>query len=134
MIKKLKLAGILFGIINLININAQNIQNNKNTNLDEEKIEKISQIIYIIEGKNQTKWPYGVKIKFKGNRLQRESSAREYCKKLVIQHYNEWVKLETKKPFWSYLASKYCTNEHPIDLKHWCKNYVFYAKKMDILF
>jgi hypothetical protein len=66
---------------------------------------KLADAIYIVEGGNYTKYPYGVKsIATKGNRAK----ARRICINTIRNTYKRWIAENKPYNFLDYLADRYC--------------------------
>lgn len=86
---------------------------------------KIANIIYIIEGGDKTKYPYGIKsIDTGGNK----EKARRICLNTIKNNYIRWQKAglvnnNKKIDYLDFLADRYCPpSDDPIGNKNWKKN------------
>jgi hypothetical protein len=105
--------------------------------LTEDRLETIVEIIWKIEGKNKTKYLYGIKsVKIKGNTYkERKNHAKSLCKETVINNYNRWIKEANSEPFYKYLGSRYCPKEDSIEgYNNWIRNFKYFAKREGVLF
>lgn len=99
--------------------------------LPESEVNKIADAIFIIEGGNKTKYPYGIiSIDTKGNK----EYARRICKNTIRNNSLRFNKLapENKKKYHCYLdflADRYCSPE--VDKRgnqNWKKNIHYFLK------
>ena len=68
-------------------------------------VNKLADAIYVIEGGNKTKYPYGiVSIDTKGNRAK----ARKICINTIQNTYKRWIAANKPIDFLDYLANRYC--------------------------
>jgi hypothetical protein len=119
---------ILFyvGIYYYFCISANANINFNNPNLSTQEINKIVDIIYIIEGSDKTKYPYGIKSISTRNK----EHARQICYNTVRNNYVRWKSSSSEKDFITFLGDRYCPKE--ADKKgneHWIKNLKYYLSK-----
>ncbi len=96
--------------------------------LPEAEANKIVDAIYVIEGGNNTKYPYGIRsIPIKGNTAEEKKAyARRICLNTVQNNHDRWIKAGQKGEFLVYLANRYCpvgaTNDPAGLNNNWLKN------------
>ncbi len=82
--------------------------------------------IYMAEGGNKTKHPYGILAKYK------HTTPLQACRNTVRHKYSQWVKEGRKGAFVAYLGAKYCpvgcSNDNGTN-KNWIKNVNYWLKK-----
>ena len=86
---------------------------------------KIVNAIYIVEGGEKAKVPYGIL----SVKVRNKEHARQICLNTVNNTYVRWVNSGQKGSFIEYLACRYCPpSSDPIGHKNWVKNMKFYLK------
>lgn len=91
-----------------------------NAALPDVQANKLANAIYVVEGGNKTKHPYGIKsVKTGGNKLK----ARRICIRTIQNTHNKWLKENKPNNFLDYLANKYCpVASDEIGNLHWRRN------------
>lgn len=95
-----------------------------------EKANKMADFIYIIEGKDKTKYPYGVKsIKTDGNK----EKARRITLNSINNSYKRWEKTNKQGNFIDFFADRWCPpSADKQGNLNWIKNMNYYLKKENI--
>lgn len=116
---------LIFSLIILNNqyLSAQTL-NNKNSNqfskINEDYLNKVVSAIYVIEGGNKTKYPFGIKsINTGGDYIK----AKKICENTVKNNYIRWQKAGSKGNYLDFLADRYCPpSADPQGNINWKKN------------
>ncbi|MDO8611121.1 MAG: hypothetical protein Q7R95_11400 [bacterium] len=89
--------------------------------------DKIVKSIYIIEGKNKTKYPFGIKsIETNGN----YEKSKRICEKTVENNWIRWQKLGKTNDFIEFLGNRYCPQSADKQGNiNWIKNLKYYLNK-----
>ena len=101
--------------------------NNKNNKkvINEYSKEDICKAIYIIEGGDKTKYPYGIKSVF----CEGKEDCKQVCYNTIINNKGRYLDYgyKTHKTYLEFLASRYCPEG---DLcKNWLPNLKYYLEK-----
>lgn len=82
--------------------------------------ERIANAIYVIEGGNKTKFPYGIKsIDTKGDVVV----ARKICLNTIRNNHKRWLKANKNGSFINFLANRYCpASVDPKGNRNWKAN------------
>ena len=82
--------------------------------------DKIADAIYVIEGGNKTKYPYGIKsINTHGN----AAKARRICINTIKNTHKRWIAANKPIDFLDYLANRYCpSGDDKIGNQRWKRN------------
>lgn len=102
-------------------------QNNKDSRqfskISDDYLNKVVSSIYIIEGGNKTKYPFGVRSI---NTDRDYEKAKRICSNTVSNQFIRWQKWGKTNSFEESLAKRYCpvgANDDPTGLnKHWLGN------------
>ena len=85
--------------------------------LSPEAENRLADAIFVLEGGNRTKWPYGVKVRYK------TTSPRQACLNTVRHKHADWGAAGSHGDFLDYLADRYCpAKDDPIGNKNWKAN------------
>lgn len=91
--------------------------------LSPETENRLADAIFILEGGNGTKWPYGIKVRYKS------TTPRQACLNTVRHKHADWVKAGCAGDFLDYLADRYCPpSADPAGNKNWKSNIHSFAK------
>jgi hypothetical protein len=77
----------------------------------------IANAIYVAEGGDKTKYPYGISKKKSGIQTLNKDDARKICINTIGHAYNDWKAKGSKGDFIDFLSLKYCPENHI----HWAK-------------
>ena len=89
------------------------------------ELHSIVRAIYIAEGGEDTRFPYGVtSVKTKS-----KSHAKTICENTVRNSHTKWVKLGKRGDFIQFLGSTYCPpSVDPVGHRNWVKNVTLLIK------
>lgn len=79
-------------------------------------VNKIADAIYVAEGGDKTRYPYGISVKKSGIQTKGKEDARRICINTINHAYRDWVSAGHKGDFIDFLSKRYC--EKP---EHWAK-------------
>ena len=82
--------------------------------------------IYIAEGGQKTRHPYGILATYK------HTTARQACINTIKSKYKQWVKIGRHGAFIAFLASKYCPVGCDNDVgtnRYWVKNVSYWLER-----
>jgi len=77
----------------------------------------IADAIYVAEGGDKTKYPYGISKKKSGIQTLNKDDARKICINTIGHAYSDWKAAGSKGDFIDFLSLKYCPENHI----HWAK-------------
>jgi hypothetical protein len=85
--------------------------------LSPEAENRLADAIFVLEGGNGTKWPYGIKVRYKS------TSPRQACLNTIRHKHADWVQAGAKGDFRDYLADRYCpAKDDPTGNRNWHSN------------
>lgn len=85
--------------------------------LSPEAENRLLKAIWALEGGNRTKWPYGIKVRYK------TTSPRQACLNTIRHKHADWVSAGSRGDFRDYLADRYCPAKgDPQGNANWHKN------------
>lgn len=100
----------------LHDLSANNTNFNQFTSINTNYLNKIVSAIYVIEGGNNTKYPYGIKS-------IKTNNPRKICENTVRNNYIRWQRAGSKGNYLDFLADRYCPpSADPIGNVNWKKN------------
>ena len=107
--------------VNLSNLLANNADNGKFKPINKEYQTKIVNAIFLAEGGNNTKYPYGIKS-------IKTNNPRRVCENTVANNYIRWQAAGKTNSFIQFLGARYCPMNDKADKnglnKNWVKNVV----------
>ncbi len=83
--------------------------------------EKLADIIYIIEGKELARQPYGIE----SIECDNEQACRRICINSIRNNKRRWIEAEKPEGFLKFMAQRYC----PPRQKRWVRMIKFYLMK-----
>lgn len=87
--------------------------------IDKDYRDKVVGAIFIAEGSNKTRWPYGIKSIVATN----EAHAKRICERTVENNWIRYQKSPKTNDFLTYLGNVYCPKSaDPIGNKNWIAN------------
>jgi hypothetical protein len=115
--RKVFLILMLYGNLDLFVLSSES---RNITNITAERISNIVSVIYIVEGGNKTRFPYGIKsIKVKST-----EQARRICENTVRNNYYRWTNSSKEKDYITFLAERYCPPKVDANgFKNWTNNF-----------
>ena len=77
----------------------------------------IADAIYVAEGGNKTKYPYGISVKKSGIQTKDVEDARKICINTIGHAYKDWISGGHQGDFIDFLSKRYDPENHI----HWAK-------------
>jgi hypothetical protein len=101
-----------------------------NAQITDTQINQLADIIFIVEGGNKTKYPYGIKsIDTKGNK----EFARRICINTIRNNYKRWTYAGKTNSFVNFLGNRFCPpTAHKLN-QNWQTNVSLLMQKRGIV-